>query len=127
MARPKLPKSTRINGQRWRIVPRRQVYMDGDECDGVCHYDRHVIEISIASDEEHTIMSAYFHEVLHAVLDPNTTGIHLTEDQEHVVIANVERWLAANCDLRKTPRKPKLHGSKKKEREPKLKRARRGR
>lgn len=124
MARPKLPKSTRINGHRWRIVPRRQVYMDGDECDGVCHYDKHVIEISIAADEEYSIMSAYFHEVLHAILDPNSTGIHLTEDQEHVIIANVERWLAANCDLRKTVRKPKTGASSKKD--PKLKKKRTG-
>lgn len=107
MALPKLPKSTKINGERWRVMPRRQVTMDGDLCDGVCHYDKHLLEISLNSQDEYTILSAFYHEVLHAILDPNTTGIHLTEDQEHVVIANVERWMVANVDLREKPRKPK--------------------
>lgn len=107
MALPRLPKAVRINGDRWRVLPRRQVMLDGDECDGVCHYDKHALEISVGSENEFTILSAFYHEVLHAILDPNTTGIHLNEDQEHAVIANIERWLVVNCDLREKPRKPK--------------------
>jgi hypothetical protein len=105
MALPKLPKSTRINGERWRVIPRRKVVCDGVECDGVAHLGKHVIEISVESEDEYQIMSTYFHEIMHAIIDGQ--GINLTDTQEHGIIAGIERWLAANCDLREKPRKPK--------------------
>lgn len=105
MALPKLPKSTRINGERWRILPRRQVILDGEPCDGVAHLGKHIIELSVESEDEYRIMSTYFHEIMHAIID--SQGIQLTDDQEHGIIAGIERWLAANCDLREKLRKPK--------------------
>lgn len=105
MARPKLPKSTKVSGQRWRVTPRRQVHLDGEPCEGVCHYDRHLIEVTVESDDEYTILRNFYHEIAHAVI--YESGVELEENTEHAIINNLEKWLAANCDLRKTVRKPK--------------------
>lgn len=105
MGRPKLPKSTKVSGQRWRVTPRRQVHLDGEPCEGVCHYDRHLIEVTVESDDEYTILRNFYHEVAHAVI--YESGVELEENTEHAIINNLEKWLAANCDLRKTVRKPK--------------------
>jgi hypothetical protein len=102
---PKIPKSTRINGERWRVLMRRQVVYEGEQCEGVCHPDRHVIEVSLGSNNEYHIMDTYYHEVLHAIVAGS--GIELSDDQEHAIIVNAARWLAANCDIREKPRKPK--------------------
>lgn len=105
MAIPKLPKSTRINGVLWRVYPKRQAKLHGEEVEGCCHFDRHALEISVGSEDDYKILSTFYHEVLHAIIDGQ--GISLTDTQEHGIIAGIERWLAANCDLREKPRKPK--------------------
>lgn len=103
MPLPKLPKSTRVNGVKWRVLPRRQVTLEGEACEGVCHFDQKVIEVSIGSENELHILDTFYHEVLHAIC--HDSGIELTDDQEHAIIVNAARWLAANCDLRPKARK----------------------
>lgn len=104
MAIPKLPKSTRINGVLWRVYPKRQVKLNGEEVAGSCHFDRHALEISVGSEDEIFILETYWHEVLHAVFD--ASGIQsVSDDAEHAIIGVLEKYLAANVDIREKPRK----------------------
>lgn len=106
MALPRLPKSTRINGVRWRVLPRRTVKLEGEEVAGVCHFDRHTIEVSIGSEDELYILQTYWHELLHAMFD--ASGVQsVSDDAEHALIRVIEQYLAANVDLREKPRKLK--------------------
>lgn len=101
-----LPKSTRIAGIKWKIQEKHRVLFPGtgEECEGVCHFDKHTIEVSTKSEDEFIIMSIFYHETLHALVE--SSGIVLTNTQEHGIIAQFERWMSANCDLRSKPRKP---------------------
>jgi hypothetical protein len=104
MAIPKLPKSTMIAGERWRVVCRREVFLDGEACEGVTHFPEKVIEIAVASNDEYSIMSAFYHEVAHAII--HTQAPTLDPDIEHSIIAGLERWLATNTSYRKVKLKP---------------------
>lgn len=106
MAIPKLPKTTRIAGERWRIVPRRQVVLDGEEVEGACHFDGHRLEVSIGSEDEYEILKTYWHEVLHAAFYASGQQA-ISDDAEHALIAVLERYLAANVDIREKVRKPR--------------------
>lgn len=101
---PRLPKSTRINGERWRVRPRRQVTVDGEEVAGACHYDSKLLEISVASENEFYILQTYWHEILHACFE--ASGVQsISDDAEHALLRVIETYLAANVDIREKPRK----------------------
>lgn len=106
MAIPKLPKTTRIAGERWRVVPRRQVRFEGEDLEGVCHFDSHRIEVTIESEDEYTILQNYWHEIAHAIFHMSGQQ-DISDDAAHAVIAVLERYLAANVDIREKVRKPK--------------------
>jgi hypothetical protein len=99
---PKLPKKTKINGVPWRVSARRTVTLDGEEVDGACHFDKHMIEVAVASEDELTILETFFHEVLHACVDE--AGVDIDDNVEHAILRQMEKWLARNCDLRARPR-----------------------
>lgn len=105
MSLPRIPKSTKINGVRWRVIAKRQATLDGEPCEGICRFDRHLIEVSVGSNNEYTILDTLFHEIMHAICADS--GIELTDDQEHAIVVGAARWLAANCDIREKPRKPR--------------------
>lgn len=101
----RIPKTTRIAGTKWRVQPKRTVRIDNEECEGLCHYDHHLIEISVASDDDFTIMANFWHEVFHALV--HQAGVDLDVNTEHAIAKQVEDYLAANCDFREKPRKRK--------------------
>ena len=109
MARPRIPKYTRINGEKWRVVPKRVVKLDGEEVEGACHFDTRVIEISVESDDEIHILQNFWHEVAHALF--HASGVQsISDDAEHAVVKVIENYLAANVDFRPLPRKSRRHG-----------------
>lgn len=107
MAKAHIPKSTKISGTKWRVVCKRNVvHEDGEQCAGLCHYDHKLIEVSVDSGDEFTIMANWFHELGHALIEES--GVSLTDNEEHAIIKQWEKLLAANCDWRERPRKQKV-------------------
>jgi len=107
MAKAKLPKSTKISGTKWRVLAKRNVvHPDGDQCEGLCHYDHNLIEVSVESGDEYTILANFWHEIAHALL--HESGVELTDNEEHAIIKQAEKFLAANVDWRDRPRKQKV-------------------
>jgi hypothetical protein len=120
MALPKLPKKTRINGVPWRVAARRSVHHEGVEVDGLCHFDQHLIEVAVGTEDELSILETYFHEVLHAIV--HEAGVDIDDNTEHAIIKQAEKWLARNVDLRARPRAerrpPKAPSAQKRRRGP---------
>lgn len=101
--RSRIPKSTKISGSRWRVVPKRQVIFEGEELEGICHFDHHLIEVTVDSGDEFTILRNFWHEIAHAIIFES--GVVLEDNTEHAIINNFEKYLAANVDFRVAPRK----------------------
>lgn len=106
MAKAKLPKSTKISGTKWRVIAKRNVvHEDGAACDGLCHYDHNLIEVSVASGDEYLILANFHHEIGHALI--HESGVELTDNEEHAIIKQIEKFYATNVDWRDRPRKQK--------------------
>lgn len=107
----KIPKVTKISGTRWRVIPKRTVTLDGEDCAGLCHYDQHTIEVSVSSECEYTIMCNFWHEWFHAIV--HEAGVTLDNEVEHAITKQVEKHLASNVDWRETQRREKKKKAKK--------------
>lgn len=113
MSKPRFPKSTKISGTKWRVVPRRQVVLEGEEVEGACHFDHHMLEITVESECEYTILRNFWHELMHGIF--YEAGVELEGNVEHALINNIEKYLATNVDFRQRPRKPKKRAAMKQE------------
>lgn len=104
-----LPKYTMISGTKWKVKEKKYVKdpETKEPCEGLCHYNTHTIEVSIKSNDELTIMTIFWHEVAHAIFHMSAVQT-ISEDAEHAVVGVLERYLAANVDIRIQPRK---HGN----------------
>lgn len=98
MAALKLPKSTKINGERWRIKYKKQVNVEGEPVHGVCHIEQRLIEIGTEGATEREIKSTLLHEICHAIISYQYPDID--PGVEHTIIAGLERWLVDNMELR---------------------------
>lgn len=106
----RLPKTVKMHGVRWRVIPRRQAVLEGEEVEGVCHFDTRRIEVSVGSGSELHTLENFWHEVLHIAF--HESGVQsISDDAEHAIIKVLEKFLAANVDFRERPRKEKLRGS----------------
>lgn len=102
----RLPKTTKISGTKWRVVTKRTVrHEDGEECEGLCHFDHHLIEVSVSSEDEFTILCNFWHELCHGII--HESGVDLDDNTEHAIIKQFEKFLATNVDWREHQRRPK--------------------
>lgn len=105
----RLPKTVKVHGVRWKVVPRRQAVLDGEEVEGACHYDTRRIEVTVGSGSEIVTLENFWHELLHIAF--HESGVQsISDDAEHAIIKVLEKFLAENVDFRARPRKHRHSG-----------------
>jgi len=88
-----------IGGVPFNIRFQDQLFVEGDECDGVCHGAREEIEIS-SRMAGHRQARTLFHEIIHACFVTGGISQILKEDVEEAIVQCLEYKLWPIVDFR---------------------------
>lgn len=63
----KRPKSIKIKGKTWKVVYKKIILVDGEECNGATDTGERTIEIKLNLDDK-TFVKTFLHESMHATI-----------------------------------------------------------
>lgn len=81
----RLPKKVNALGTEYKVKRSKEIFLDGEPCDGLCHTDNKIIETDsdLVGQKKWKV---FFHEMFHAVLHEGSSDLGLSEHQEDNIV-----------------------------------------
>jgi Zn-dependent peptidase ImmA (M78 family) len=82
----RIPRQFTHKGKLWKVVAEKDLQIDGDDCDGLCDFDKRIIYLD-ASLKGRKRRAIFYHELFHVVVHEAhiNPGVRFSEGIEEVL------------------------------------------
>lgn len=88
------PRTIKINGKLWKISFRKKIFFEGEECRGLCNYDKKTIYMDKTIDKD-VMFQTFIHECLHAIMGIRDND-KIPHDAIYLLEKKIHRFLREN-------------------------------
>jgi len=93
----KIPKKISVMGQTYQNKQRKDVVLDGQECEGVADVANKIIYIKKTLDPK-TKWAVFFHEALHAVIFESAAWQNIDDSTEQIIVEKMSQFVVQILD-----------------------------